>query len=151
MDLGEVDRLEKSIQQLIFRTAYLDLQDTDIHPGQIRILRILLESGELTQSEIARSMEASNASIGISIRRLMKTGYIERRCNPLDMRANIVRLSDKGTELAQLLDSHFRQLLSVKYKNMREEEIEGYQKALEVIQHNIQEFLDEKKENRKDI
>ena len=144
MDLNEIDRLEKSVQQLMFRTAFQNLQDTGIHPGQIGILCILLESQELTQSELARILEASNASVGTSIRRLMKAGYVERRCNPSDQRANIVRLSDKGTALAKLMRSRRIELLSIKYGGMSEEDMTGYQTALQVIQNNIMVFLEKK-------
>lgn len=72
------------------------LSGNDIYFGQPPILDYLAEHGNCAQNELARNMRVSAASVAVSIKRMCKTGLIEKTPDPSDMRINRISLTEKG-------------------------------------------------------
>ncbi len=71
-----------------------------IYFGQPQILFALLGSGGSTQKEISEQLSVSQATVAVSIRRLLKGGFITKATDKKDLRRNRIELTEKGQEAA---------------------------------------------------
>lgn len=69
-----------------------------VYYGQPPILRYLREHGECSQTEIARALNVSAASMAVSIKRMQKAGLLEKKTDDSDMRYNRIKLTPLGIE-----------------------------------------------------
>ena len=60
----------------------------------------LLDRDEQSQCDIAANIGVSRASVGVSLRRMEKSGIVKRMINQKDSRYNLVSLTEKGLEMA---------------------------------------------------
>ncbi len=94
-------------------------RETGLHWGLRRILqRLWLEDG-LSQSELARAVRFSEASISNMLKHLVNGGWVERRTDTYDYRVTRVFLTQKGIGLRTAVeaelgaaDRDLRELLS---------------------------------------
>lgn len=71
-----------------------------LYYGQPLLLMILHDELALSQAELARHMNITQASVAVSIKRMEKNGLVTKMMNPQDLRYNTIRLTDKGMKLA---------------------------------------------------
>lgn len=72
------------------------LRHIEIYRGQPEILEYLIHHGDCPQVEIAKEFGISPASIATSIKRMSKSGLIERTVDEANRRANKIRITEKG-------------------------------------------------------
>lgn len=72
-------------------------------PTQAAILRLLEGGADGQAKQLAARLGVSRASLSDSLKALESKGWIERRVNPDDKRASILRLTRTGRGLAQKL------------------------------------------------
>src|SRR4051794_38323650 len=65
-------------------------------PQQFGLLAFLWKKDGLSQAELSEKTMIDRTTIGGLIDRLEKDGWVERRPNPTDRRANLISLSAKG-------------------------------------------------------
>jgi DNA-binding MarR family transcriptional regulator len=70
-----------------------------LHRGQPFMLRILWAEEGLTQTELARRLHRTPATITNMLQRLQKAGFVERRPDPHDQRVSRVSLTEAGREI----------------------------------------------------
>lgn len=68
-----------------------------------RMLRLLLERGEMSQSDLVRLLELRSASVSEQLGKLEARGLVERKRSEEDRRGVTIELSESGRELAQSL------------------------------------------------
>jgi len=69
-----------------------------VYYGQPQILKYLKEHGESSQTQIARALNVSAASMAVSVKRMQKAGLLEKKADDSDMRYNRIKLTDVGLE-----------------------------------------------------
>lgn len=101
-------RLEAQVGHLLRRahqrhTALFEkgLGDLDLTPTQFAALVKIADRGEVSQNLLGRLTAMDPATIQGVIQRLMARGLIERRADPVDRRATLLRLSESGAALAR--------------------------------------------------
>jgi DNA-binding MarR family transcriptional regulator len=72
------------------------LEAHGLYEGQPAMLRMLWTQQGLTHTELARSLRVQPATITKMIRRMEKTGFVERRQDPADQRVSRVYLTEAG-------------------------------------------------------
>ena len=79
----------------------------DLTPTQHAALATLLKHGELSQNHLGRLTAMDPSTISIVVRKLLKSGFIERRGSKKDQRLAMIRLTEEGTRfsIARLADS----------------------------------------------
>ncbi|MFM7346646.1 MAG: MarR family winged helix-turn-helix transcriptional regulator [Tagaea sp.] len=77
------------------------LGDLDLTPTQFAALVKIGDRGEVSQNLLGRLTAMDPATIQGVIQRLMARGLIERRPDPADRRATLLRLTATGTALAR--------------------------------------------------
>lgn len=76
------------------------LEGLDLYYGQPVMLSHLFERGEMTQKELAKSLNSSSAAVAVSVKRLEKKGLLKKRADKQDMRYNKITLTKEGKKKA---------------------------------------------------
>ncbi len=76
------------------------LKKYGLYEGQPAFLFRIRDMGKPSQIELAQSLGVSKSSVGVSLRRLEKSGFVKREQDPADSRSNRVSLTKKGQEFA---------------------------------------------------
>ncbi len=71
---------------------------TKMYPGQPPILEYLDKNENCTQADLADFLHVSPASIAVSLKRMQKSGLIDKRTDESDMRCNRIFITDTGRE-----------------------------------------------------
>lgn len=72
-----------------------------VHLGQPPILIYIAEHEGCTQREIADAQQVSASSIATSLKRMQRSGLIEKSVDTADLRSNRLRLTGKGQAAMQ--------------------------------------------------
>lgn len=140
--LNQVLILDKDIHSLHMRCSF-KLLGHDIHPGQPPILKVIKELGNCNQCDIAKFLDTSPASVGVSIRRLEKCGLVKKEQDKNDTRSNSITLTEKGLDASNKAEDALKILTEKKLKGFSDEEIQEYISFLKRIYKNIQDYQDE--------
>jgi MarR family transcriptional regulator, organic hydroperoxide resistance regulator len=90
--------------------AHQLLEEVGLYRGQPPVLHALWEQEGLTQTELAERMRITPATLSKMLRRMEKTGFIERRVDALDQRISRVYLTDSGREVKGRLQAVWKQM-----------------------------------------
>jgi len=94
-----VPQLLYSLTNCLEQRVLPHFRGTKLHWGLRRILqRLWLEDG-LSQSELARAVRFSEASISNMLKHLVSGGWVERRTDSYDYRVTRVFLTQQGSDL----------------------------------------------------
>ena len=91
MDLGVLHRY----------AVFTNTSAIGVYYGQPQILRYLKEHGECSQTEIAKYLNVSSASTAVSIKRMQKSGMLEKKADDSDLRYNKIKITPLGLEKEQ--------------------------------------------------
>lgn len=81
-----------------------------LYDGQMPLLELLEQEGCLTQKALAGRLHVSPASVAVSIKRMQKSGVVDKIPSTDDLRYNRIRLTEKGRELTRRTRALFDQL-----------------------------------------
>ncbi len=112
------------------------LSGNDIYFGQPPILDYLAEHGNCAQNELARNMRVSAASVAVSIKRMCKTGLIEKTPDPSDMRINRISLTEKGRAAQRKCREECDIIDKRMFSGLSDEELSLLENMLDRIIHN---------------
>lgn len=68
----------------------------EVHPAESYVLHELWKSAPLSQTELCDLLDVGNATVGQTVRRLERNGFVKRGRIDDDRRRVMVRLTDKG-------------------------------------------------------
>lgn len=108
-----------------------------IHPSQHHFLMYLSRKGPSTQSDIAQSMEISEATVAVSLKKLEKGNYIEKRSNPEDKRCNKIVLTSFGEEAVCESTKMFKEVDSAMFEGFSEEDQKLFGEYLDRVLENM--------------
>ena len=100
----EDDSLRRRLVQLThlyFRETFQALKDTGIHPKQVPFMILLDEQEGMSQREISQELGISPPTVAVSVKRLEKSGLVERREDEQDLRRSRIFLTERGKETIQ--------------------------------------------------
>lgn len=144
----EIFNLEKKIEWLETKTKYKTLSQIHIHDGQPDILAYIYMHPDCTQYEIARYLGLSRASIGISIKRMQKSGYIEVKANESNKRSTCVRITKEGTRILVKSDMVLDEYISKKFEGFSEKELEAYVILQKKVLRNLSKIYKDTSEDK---
>lgn len=113
-----------------------------IHPSQHHFLMYISGNEACTQSSIAEAMEVSAATVAVSLKKLEKGGYIERRICPEDGRSNQIVLTKKGEEVAAQSKGMFEAVDWQMFEEVTEEEQELLHSCMQKMLANLKKIED---------
>lgn len=133
----EIFGIEKEVRWLEEKTKYNTLSALNIHEGQPDILAYIYLHKKTSQFDIARYLGLSRASIGISLKRMEKNGYICIKQNDENRRSTCVDITEKGIKTLVKADMVLDEFITDKFKDFSEEEIDQYLRLMSKIKHNL--------------
>jgi len=104
---------------------------------QLAILELLYKSGELTMSDMARSMNVTTAAMTGIIDRLVREGYVDRTHVPNDRRVIEVKLTQKGGKIIKYVIDHKRNMTTRVFSALSNAERENYLSILTRIREGL--------------
>lgn len=123
-EMGEdtITKLLGKVSHLYFRNSFEQLSGLGIHPGQLPLIKVLGDSGELSQRELAERLHIKPSTVAVSIRRLEHAGILERNSDLLDQRVKRIRLTDRGKVLNQQIRDIIKHNEKVLFRGFTESE-----------------------------
>ena len=100
-------------------------------------LGIIRNNPGISQSGLAEKMELGDATVGRLIDRMQERGFVERRPNPNDRRANDLYLTDIAKPLITELDYLADKLKAAALEGVSETDRKTANKVLETIKRNL--------------
>ena len=120
-----------------FQLSEILLERIGVGPGQVPILSQLSYHGELTQRELAEHTHVTAATISGTLKRMEKAGIIYRTDDNRDARVSIVRLTEKGKEVAEQAHQQFVAADKEMLKGFTEAECEMLVECLGRMRDNV--------------
>ncbi len=108
-----------------------------IHPSQHHFLVHLAVNGACTQNNIAEAMEVSAAAVAVSVKKLERGGYVEKRISASDSRSNVIALTAKGEEVVQQSRLMFEEVDEKMFDGLTEEQQNRLHEYMEQIINNL--------------
>ena len=107
-------RLMRGFAQV--KTQLLALARDDAYwSGYLLITRLAVD-GPVRSSELAEKVHADPSTVSRQIAMLVKDGYVERRADPMDGRASLLVITERGREFhaehVRLRNEHYQRVLA---------------------------------------
>ena len=108
--MSSTDELKKSVVCSLIRVHQrqknnienmLSCEKIGIYPAQHRLLMELARDNEISQKELSKRLHVSPATITISIKKLIKDGYVQKNSLRDDNRYNMITITDKGRSIIE--------------------------------------------------
>ena len=108
-----------------------------LHRGQPFVLRILWAEEGLTQTELARRLHRTPATITNMLQRMQKAGFLERRPDSKDQRISRVYLTEAGREIQAQVERIWQENQERTLDGFSDQELENLHNYLERIHDNL--------------
>jgi len=103
------------ISHTYFSKCFSQMAEYGIHPGQMALLKLLYARNGLKQSEICKALNIKPSTAAVSVKRLEKSGLVERRPDEKDQRVSRVYITERtreaGLRVFELLMENEKMLL----------------------------------------
>jgi len=134
------------IMRLCFSRSFSLVADMGIHPGQMHLLMEVARQEGQTQKELCDQLCVSAPTVAVTIRRLERSGLLERRKDAADQRKCRIWLTDAGRALAERLSAVMEDIRKDFYRSFTPEEQALMQRFFLRIRDNLLESAPEKQE-----
>jgi len=133
----EIYQLEQQLEWLEEKLKYARLHKIHIHKGQPEILAYIYMHKDCKQYDIAKYLGISRASVGVSVKRMAKQGYLEVIPSDKDSRATMLQITQKGIKLLVQSDMVMDEYITKKYAGLSDEEVDLYIQLQTKIKKNL--------------
>jgi len=106
-------------------------------PSHGDILVALLKAEKLTMKELAEKIDKDKSTVTALVDKLIKQGYVEKTRDIEDNRVVFVTLTENGKALKPMFDKISKDLLSIVYKDIPQDEREVLINTLKKIKNNF--------------
>jgi MarR family transcriptional regulator for hemolysin len=115
-----------------------DLQPLNLSSAEGNILLHLLTQGrEMRQEQVVEQLDISKPAVSRTLNSLEKKGYVTRRPDPDDKRAQWVQLTDKAIEVGPAIEQIYNQIYTLAMKGISQEEFDYFVKLFGRISENF--------------
>lgn len=122
---------------LVQKSLLTSIKDTELTPGQPKILDYLQNHNGCVQKEIAKGCHIEPASITVILKGMESKGYIERKILNGDRRSLYVFLTEKGKKYIEYLNEKFDKVENTALKNFTEDEKQQLNDLLMRVYENM--------------
>jgi len=113
LNLKLVIALSRSIQH-IRKGEIQQIQDAGLTLSQFSVLEALYHKGDLRICEIIEKTLSTGGNMTVVVNNLIKEGLVSRCKDPVDGRASVIKLTDKGHDIiADLFPRHVDNIRSI--------------------------------------
>lgn len=125
IDMEKEDSIQARVVKLThlyFRNTFCLLSETGIHPKQMPLLMQLSRKEGMSQKEISENLHISAPTVAVSMKRLEKSGLIERKSDEQDQRRIRIYLTERGRELIEKAQRQVEKSEKIIFKGFSESE-----------------------------
>jgi DNA-binding MarR family transcriptional regulator len=135
--LESIHYLLMSDHFLVQKSLLTSIKDSELTPGQPKILDYLQNHNGCVQKEIAKGCHIEPASITVILKGMESKGYIERKMLNGDRRSLYVFLTEKGKKYIEYLNEKFDKVENTALKNFSEDEKQQLNDLLMRVYENM--------------
>ena len=135
---------EKSLLMLFGQVAHLQLlqaynllETFGVHPKQVPVLMILKHHEGLSQRELVDILCVKAPTVAVTVKRLERAGYVERRRDAADQRVSRIYLTEYGKQAIEKIPSHMKQVEEKAIEGFTPEEILLMRRLLLQMRDNL--------------
>lgn len=119
----------------------VDLAGTGIHPAESYVIHELWKESPLSQTQISDRLEIGNATVGKTIHRLERNGFVERARVAGDRRRILVKLTAKGEAAYARLDHATQMLIADIHNVLGPEDARRFRGSLHALADHFRECV----------
>ena len=108
-------------------------ENTDLRPGEPKILEFLSENEPCTQKEIAAGCSLDSASVTGILVRMESRNLVIRECKNGNRRSLYVSMTEYGKQMAQEAEKAFSLIDGIASAGLSDEELSEFMRMLDVI------------------
>lgn len=142
-DLPDIGALVQILARLWPQALAKRLESLDVRPGQVAVLRCLLERDGWTQAELCRRVGVEQPTMANTLKRMRRDGLVRMRRDAQDRRKTIVCLAGRGAELNGQLDLAENDLREAALAGLEPTQRRTLARGLEVLVDNLRQDLSE--------
>ena len=101
------------------------------------LLHLLTQGREMGQEQLVEQLDVSKPAISRTLNSLESKGYILRRPDPNDKRAQRLQLTGKALEIGPAVEQVYNHIYTLALRGITEEEMEYFLKLLDRISENF--------------
>ena len=94
-----------------------------LHRAQHRMLMTLADHEFESQSALANMLEISTATVAVSLKKLERDGYIQKKVKEGDSRANFIQLTERGKKVVESSREIFESMDKKAVRGFTDEEL----------------------------
>lgn len=132
-----LDFLLAQVCKLHYARVHTLLEKLGLYRGQPPMLFALWEQEGATHTELAARLHVKPATITKMIKRMEKTGFVERRSDPQDQRVSRVYLTDAGRSIRERVEQVWRKLEEETFAGFSAEERDLLQRFFLQMRENL--------------
>jgi DNA-binding MarR family transcriptional regulator len=132
--------LISKIHQLSGRILARKLKENgieEINPAQGRIMFVIWQNDGISINELAQKTSLGKSTMTSMLDRLENSGMIKRRRSLQDRRKILIIRTQKDKALQKKYDKISREMITLFYRGLREEDIDIFENYLEHIFRNL--------------
>lgn len=133
----ETAMLQRRVDRYLRRYIEMKVSDTGVYRSQHQLLMWLGKHPGCSQTQIAQALDISTAAVTTSLQKLEKGGYITRKMNREDNRANHLEITPKGMAVIEQSIGIFREIDDHMYEGFSRTELHQLQAYYERILQNL--------------
>jgi Transcriptional regulators len=136
-EYGKIHGLLLKASHLYVGKIHEQLIDSQIHPGQAPMLKLLGWFPGLSQKEIAQKLHVKAPTVTVSLQRLEKSGLIKKAPDSEDQRIIRIYLTNKGEKINKTLGEQFKKNEEHLFHDFKADDICLMKNLLEQLIENI--------------
>jgi DNA-binding MarR family transcriptional regulator len=119
--------------------GWRDVIELRTTPGQLTLLRILVEHERCTMQELAEHLAVAPSTATAMVKRLLAQGYVERGHDDVNWRTVWVKTTEPGRQAVQVFEQARLNSLKRRLDRLSEAEHTAILAALPALQHLVEE------------
>ena len=120
-----------------YLAAKLRKNDVPLTPEQFMLIDLLWNQGEMTQQQLADQLQKDKNSVTKLVDAIEKKGFVVRKQNPYDRRANTLVLTEKANELKPGAKQKGISILDQILEGISEDELRSFLSTLRKLNTNM--------------
>lgn len=120
---GTIQEKFTKMIHLYYRNTFTIFKESELHPKQVPLLCILDEDEGMSQKEISQKLNISPPTVAVSIKRLERAGFLERKTDEKDQRKSRIYLTEEGRDMIRKSKAYIEENEKVLFKGFSESEL----------------------------
>ena len=132
----------RTMMKTHFTQSRAVLEEHGLYVGQPRFLFVLMKHSGISQKEMAEILCVKPATVNVTVKRLEKAGFIEKKIDEVNKRVSRLYLTDKGRDTCITVKEVMKNINEKSFNVLNDEEKDWLKKILKKVNNNLEKCLD---------